>query len=603
MPLVRLVWFAALLVGSAPLSASAQLGGGRTSAPISNIAYEVVFDRATARSSSLSISMSFDASTAEPVLLSMPTWTPGAYEVSNFARNVSSFSAARNGGRLRWDKVDYDTWRIFPENPGAVTVSFAYHADSLDNAMAWARSDFAFFNGTNVFLYPEGSDYEFSSSVVIRTESDWLVATGMTGNSTTGSYQAASFHELVDMPVFIGNLDLDSTEIDRRWYRLATYPNGFFQGQQRAALWGQIAAIVNVQSAVFQETPWQTYTTLIVFDPDRGGSGSALEHSNSHVGIYDNEFAGSPTLALITGHEIFHAWNVKRLRPAELVPYEYSRPQQTTLLWMSEGITDYYADLSLIRGALLPAQAFYLLTNFKLQAVLDAGDVALEDASLSTWISPTDGTASIYYEKGSLVGLMLDILIRDATSNTASLDDVLRDLYTETYKRGRGFMLDEWWETVERIAGRPFDDFHRRFIDGREPFPWDSLAPLAGMAFSADTVSGPRLGVSTSAAPDGMVVTSVTSGSPAQVAGVELGDMLVRVGDITVRDSDWGDRFREAFREQAPGSTFDVVVMRDGEERNLAVRLEFTDTITQALSEDPRPSLKGRRIREGILGN
>ncbi len=571
------------------------------SAQIGDIHYTVRFDRQTAMSKALAVSMTFTTGSSETILLSLPSWTPGAYEISNFARNVSGFTAVTDGESVRWDKADYDTWRIFPTEDGVVTLSYSYMADSLDNAMAWAQPDFAFFNGTNVFLYPEGTDLEFASIVTLETEDDWHIATGLTSTGQTGEYTASSFHELVDMPVFVGEFDLDSTRIDGRWYRLATYPEASFQGRERAALWGQLAAMVNVQSEVFGETPWDTYTTLMVFG-DRGGSGSALEHSNSHLGIYDDQFSGSPSLALITGHEIFHAWNVKRLRPTELVPYVYDRPQQTTLLWVSEGITDYYADLSLIRAELLPQQAFYLLTNFKLQSVIDAGDIALEDASLSTWISPTDGTSSIYYEKGSLVGLMLDILIRDVTNNAASLDDVLRDLYQQTYKQGRGFTLDEWWQTVERTAGgHSFAWFHDRFIDGREPFPWDSIAPLAGMVFAADTVSGPRIGISTGQSQDGIVVTSTASGSAAQIAGIEPGDLLVRVGEVAVSNETWVERFRLSYNRREEGSTFDVVVRRDGEERTFVLRLQFSDTITHTLSEDPRASFRARRIRSALL--
>ena len=124
-------------------------------------------------------------------------------------------------------------------------------------------------------------------------------------------------------------------------------------------------------------------------------------------------------LASITAHEIFHAWNVKRLRPADMVPYRYDRPQPTPWLWVSEGITDYYADLALVRGGVVDAGGFCAADDGEDREVADAPPVALEDASLSTWIHPTDGTGYIYYPKGSLAGFLLDIMIRDASDNSA----------------------------------------------------------------------------------------------------------------------------------------------------------------------------------------
>ena len=158
--------------------------------------------------------------------------------------------------------------------------------------------------------------FDFPATVTVRTQPGWLVATGMASGPAPGSYREGNYHDLVDMPFFVGRIDVDSQQVDGRWNRLATYPAGAMTGPARALLWDQIGRMTPPMSAVFQETPWRTYTTLLVFQPGLPG-GSALEHGNSHVGIYNPGFIGSPLLASITGHEIFHAWNVKRLRPAD----------------------------------------------------------------------------------------------------------------------------------------------------------------------------------------------------------------------------------------------------------------------------------------------
>ena len=251
------------------------------------------------------------------------------------------------------------------------------------------------------------------------------------------------------------NFDLDSARVVNRWVRLATYPAGVVAGQVRQTAWDQIKRVIRPQSAVFGETPWTSYTIMQIVDSAYGGA-SGLEHQNSHVDVLAPSFVGSEFQPSLYAHEIFHSWNVKRLRPADLWPYRYSQSQPTPWLWVSEGITDYYADLSEVRGGVIDEKGFYALTAEKMNEVMNAVPVSLEDASLNTWVHPVDGTAYIYYPKGSLAGLMLDILIRDGSDGRQSLDDVMRGLYETTYKRGRGFTPAEWWGAVSRAAGEPY---------------------------------------------------------------------------------------------------------------------------------------------------
>jgi len=162
------------------------------SVPISNIRYEITFDSTTARNRLIGVVMSFDVGGNDPVLLSLPAWTPGAYEISNFARWVVNFSAAGSGRAIRWDKLDYDTWRLQPAGARAATVRFDYIADTLDNAMAWARPDFPLFNGTNLLPYPEGAGFDFPATVTIKTEPTWTVATAMRPGSALRSFRENS---------------------------------------------------------------------------------------------------------------------------------------------------------------------------------------------------------------------------------------------------------------------------------------------------------------------------------------------------------------------------------------------------------------------------
>ena len=594
----------AIAIGMLPSApAAAQRPAAPASAPIGNVRYEITFDSTTAQSRTIRVAMNFDVAGPGPVLLSLPAWTPGAYELSYFARWVSNFNPRAGDKSLAWDKLDYDTWRVQPAGAKSVTVRFDYLADTLDNAMAWSRPDFALFNGTNVLPYPEGRGTDFAARLTVNTEPGWLVATGMQAvPRQPGSYREGNYHDLVDKPFFVGRMDYDSTRVAGVWTRLATYPAGALTGAARSQVWDEIGKMIPPAAAVFQETPWPHYTVMMIFDSAFGG-GSALEHANSHVGIYSPGFIGDPVLASITAHEIFHAWNVKRLRPADLVPYRYDRSEPTTWLWVSEGITDYYADLAILRGGVIDSTQFLAMTGEKIATVSQAPPTALEDASLSTWIHPTDGSGYLYYPKGSLAGFLLDVLIRDASDNRRSLDDVMRELYRGTYKAGRGFTGPDWWRAVSRNAGgKNFNDFAARYVDGREPYPWAEVLPLAGLRAVADTIREARLGIGTALdSAGGVIVTQVQPGSAAEEAGVKPGDVLLRLGDISVTDPTFGERFRARFGTE-DGQPLPIELRREGQTVTLNGKVRLVTRVATGLAFDSAATGKAARVRAGIFG-
>jgi len=571
------------------------------SAPLTNLRYEISYDSALARRRTIKVSATFDVSGSGPALLSLPEWTPGAYELSWYARWVSDFEATANDKPLVWDKLDYDTWRVRPAGAHTVTVRFNYLADSLDNAMAWSRPDFGFFNGTNLLLYPEGQGTDFAATVSVKTQPNWLVATGMTTSQAGRTYREGNYHDLVDKPFFVGRFDYDSMQVAGVWTRLATYPAGSVAGPARAQLWEQISKMIPTEAAVFGETPWPNYTIMMVFDRGFGG-GSALEHQNSHLGIYNPQFIGNPILASITAHEIFHAWNVKRMRPAEMVPYRYDRTEPTPWLWVSEGITDYYADLTLVRSGIIDTDQFLGVTAGKIGTAAASPPTSLEDASLSTWIHPTDGTQYLYYQKGSLAGFMLDVMIRDASDNRRSLDDVMRDVYRTTYKRGRGFTGTDWWGAISRAAGgKSFADFNAKYVDGREPYPWAEILPLAGLRTVTDTIREPRLGIASDQDSSGaFVVNGVQPGSAAEEAGIKVGDRLLALGDVPVDSPNFGQAFRTRFGKNE-GDTLPIKVLRGRDTLNLKGKVRLGTRVEGRITADSAASEKATRIRNGIL--
>jgi predicted metalloprotease with PDZ domain len=603
-PALRSSTLLALGLAAAASAARAQKPApAPVSAPLTNLRYEITFDSATAKTRTLKVAMSFDVAGPGPVLLSLPAWTPGAYELSFYARWVENFTPVAGDRPLGWDKLDYDTWRVNPAGAKSVSVRFDYLADSLDNAMAWARPNFLLFNGTNVLPYPEGRGTNFPATVSVKTEPGWLIATGMQAvPQQSGSYREGNYHDLVDKPFFVGRMDYDSTQVAGVWTRLATYPSGTLTGAARTQVWDEIGKMIPPEAAVFQEVPWPHYTVMMIFDSAFGG-GSALEHTNSHVGIYNTGFIGNPILASITAHEIFHAWNVKRLRPADMVPYRYDRTEPTPWLWVSEGITDYYADLAILRGGIIGPDTFLNVTSGKMATVAEGPPTALEDASLSTWIHPVDGSQYIYYQKGSLAGFLLDIIIRDASDNRRSLDDVMRELYRTTYKAGgRGFAATDWWRTVSKAAnGRSFSEFYAKYVDGREPYPWAEVLPLAGLRAVTDTIREARLGIATGQDSTGaVVVTQVLPGGAAEEAGVKSGDAILAIGDLPLTDPNFGPRFRERFGKEE-GQALPIQVRRNGQTLTLNGKVRLVPRVETHLDIDQGAPAKAARVREGIF--
>jgi predicted metalloprotease with PDZ domain len=352
---------------------------------------------------------------------------------------------------------------------------------------------------------------------------------------------------------------------------------------------------------VFGETPFDSYTTLIVFSDTYGG-GSALEHQNSHLGIYTSQGIGQDWIASVTSHEMFHAFNVKRMRPAEMVPYRYDVPQPTPWLWVSEGITDYYADVAMVRGGVIDSAGFLQSVRQNMLNVDQTPPVALEDASLSTWIHPTDGSGYVYYPKGSLAGFMLDILIRDASDNRKGLDEVMREVYDGTYKKGKGFGSKEWWGAVSRAAGgKKFEAFNDHYIDGRDPFPWDSVLPLAGIRMVTDSSRVPRLGLMFSSVDSiGAIIQQVVPGGSAAEAGLQAGDRLLEIGGFSVLDPSAFEQFRAKYGE-SEGADLVFKVNRDGQALELLGKVRLAIVADQRLEFDPAAGEKAVRIREGIL--
>lgn len=554
------------------------------------------------------VSAEFPAAGKDTLFVSLPAWSPGSYEIQNYARYVFGFSAKNSAGQpLRWDRGDKDTWRVVTANTASVTVEFDFAADTIDLSIARVAQDFAQFLGTNLFLFEEGQ-LGRPAEVRFAVPAGWRVTSALKG-PVNGVYRAADYHELADAMTFLGRFSVDSLQASGKWIRIAVWPATDYTPAVARNLRNGIAKMAPVQNRIMGEAPYDVYTVFynVIHDPIDFGGG--LEHSSSQYDIMPAlAFAdASGTLGdfmyPLLSHEFFHLWNVKRIRPAEMWPYDYRAEQYTPLLWWSEGVTDYYADLTNLRSGLWTAEQFIENTKSNIDQVEQTPEPwSVEDGSEATWIHEVHiNSSQLYYPKGSLLGFLLDISIRDATDNAHTLDEVIRGLYTRYYRQNKGFTTADLLREL-RTAGMPdLDSFYRRFVDGRDSLPYETVFAKAGIAFNRQIVTVPFVGVSTGATPDGaLLVQQVSPGSAAEGAGVEPGDILKSVGDIPVSpDQDWGATFRTRYRGKA-GQPITITVERAGRVVTLTTTVKERTNARVTLARAPNPTAKQSRIWQAI---
>ena len=554
------------------------------------------------------VAADFPAAGKETLFVSLPAWSPGNYEIQNYARYVHGFGAKNPSGRsLRWDRGDKDTWRVVTGRADRVTVEFDYIADTIDLSTARVTQNFGQFLGTNLFLFEEGQ-ISRPAEVRFHVPADWQVTTSLTG-PVNGIYRAADYHELADAMTFVGRYSLDSLQADGKWIRIAVWPATDYTPAVATNIRKGVSKMAPVQNKIMGGAPYDTYTIFFNVIHEPVGFGGGLEHSSSQYDIMPAGAFADPAGTLgdfmypLISHEFFHLWNVKRIRPAEMWPYDYHAEQYTPLLWWSEGVTDYYADLTNLRAGLWTPEQFLDNATSNIQQVETAPEPwSAEDGSEATWIHEVYVNSSqLYYPKGSLLGFLLDISIRDATDNAHNLDEVMRALFTRYYRQNKGFRTADLLNEL-RTAGMPdVDSFYRRYIDGRDSLPYEAVFAKAGLVLSRQVVTTPFVGVSSGPTPaGGLMVQAVSPGSAAEQAGVQAGDVITNIGDIAIAsDPEWGGTFRTRYRGKA-GQPLTITVQRSGQTLKLTTVVRERTVATFKLQRAPNPTPKQTKIWQGL---
>jgi predicted metalloprotease with PDZ domain len=487
-----------------------------------------------------------------------------------------------------------------------VTIELDVWADTLDLSLPRLRDDWGWFLGTNVFLFEEGR-LDRPAEVRFALPAGWRVTSALRPASG-GAYAAPDYHELADAVTFVGRHAVDSVQTDGKWLRIAVWPADAYTPAAATSIRNSVTRLSQVQNRLMGGPPYDVYTVFFAVIREPINYAGGLEHSYSHfnimpeVGFADAAGNLGGFMNPLMSHELFHLWNVKRIRPAEMWPYDYRSEQYTPLLWWSEGVTDYYADVSNLRAGLWTEADFAANVQSNAEQVESAPEPwSAEDGSVATWVDEIYVNSSqLYYPKGSLLGLLLDVSIRDATDNARGLDVVMKGLFDRFYRQGKGFRTADLLALL-REAGMPdVDGFYQRYVNGREPLPYAAVLAKAGFAVEQQTVVEPRLGIGSGPTQEGLVVSGVEPGSSAAEAGVRPGDYLVRVGDVTVGvETDWGAEFRRRYQGRS-GQQIQVVVRRDGRTLTLSTQVRERSRTTIRIARSENPTAKQARIWRGI---
>lgn len=399
----------------------------------------------------------------------MPVWTPGYYQRMDYAKNVEHFTVKNQAGdTIPWHMSAGNTWHISHKKQQSFTISYDVKTTRLFVGTPYVDEERAFIRPAGVFIHPAGK-INLSSTVQIKLYAGWSnVATGLdsvAGKSFT--YTAPNFDVLYDSPFLIGNLDeLPAFTVKGIPHRFIGYKLGDFDKQ---VFMNDLKKIITTATNLIGDIPYKHYTFLSIGPRGMGGIEQLNSTAISFSGESQKDTASRIRALNFLAHEYFHHYNVKRIRPIELGPFDYDNGSRTNQLWVSEGLSVYYEYLIVKRAGLSTEDNLFNAFTGNMKAFekgIGKRYQTLQQASYNTWSDGPFGRRDekenktiSYYDKGPVVGLLFDFAIRHNTQNKKSLDDVMRTLYREYYqKKKRGFTEKELRTVIEQTAGGPLDE-------------------------------------------------------------------------------------------------------------------------------------------------
>ena len=551
----------------------------------------------------------------------IPRWQPGRYSVADFAKNVQDFDARAQDRRLSWMKIDDQTWRVQRQGNRNVSATYKMFGNDLSGTFSQLDAGHASYTGGEIFMYVVGHKPD---PVELRIEPppNWRVINSRTERPNQNEWKYPNYEIMIDNPTEIGpDWTLDEFKVDGKTYRVMVHSRGE-EGGRRPAFVRDVEKIVRTEIAMWGPPEFDSYTFMFHFaNDDRSSDG--MEHLTSTQIITPgvlaerNAYDGAITT---TAHEFFHAWNVKRLRPIELGPWDWTKPAATRGLWIAEGFTQYYGVLMYYRAGFEDSGDLLNSLSETISTIENSPASKLMSAEASSMAAPfIDGalhrqrtnlsnTSLSYYLKGELIALNLDLLIRGKTKGRRSLDDVMRRAYDEFYRKspnasyylkGRGYTIEEFAQVVSEVAGTDMNEFFARYIRGTERLPYEEAFQAAGLQLTKSLANLPYTG--------GIVIDpqirqtlrlgALRNDSPAERGGLQEGDVLVSIGGMAVTRENWAyvlNRYKQ-------GDRIPITVRRFRENLNLTIQLETPEVYDYRIEEDPGASAQARALRQAWL--
>lgn len=532
------------------------------------------------------IEIRFTAPADEP-RLHLPAWRPGRYLLQDYAANVREWSAShpiRKDGKT--------TWVIDARAGESVTVRYRYYAGVLDAGSSFLDDDEAYWNGSNLFMLVEGLREE-EHRLTVATE--WPVEIQLRRDGD--ALVARDYDHLIDSPAIASpKMTRHSFEVEGKPIHLVFRGD---EGIDTAAYVEPHRAIAISQAKLFGGLPFAEYRFLYHLRDKWHG----VEHEDScsiiarRLALHSDE--GRDHLYSIAAHELFHAWNVKRMMPAAFLPYDYWRETPTKLLWAMEGITSYYGELTLVRAGLWDEERYLEHVAREIETLENAPankHLSLAQASYDGWLATPAHNHDLpnawysFYNKGELVALLLDLTIRQRTGGVKSLDDVMRLLWSEYGPMRRGMEEDAIERAVERIADA--GDFFARFVDGTEPLPYAEMLGLAAIEITTKAQRG--IGARLRADGGQLIVDAVLRGGAAMEAGLLPGDELIAVdGTRTPSESVLGS----ALQVLGDGGSAELLIARAGQLRRQRLTMRPDPRVSVTLRTTGASDLRAAWLR------
>jgi predicted metalloprotease with PDZ domain len=540
------------------------------------------------------------------IILQMPAWN-ALYQIRDFSGHVLQVTARADSQDAAIEKLDKQTWRV--SGTGSITISYTTYWDEAGPFATQLNSEHAFVNPAMILMYVRDRRSEPASLTLRDIPDEWQASGGTLidhfavhspedAQARAFAFFASGYDQLADIPIEVSKCE--KFDLPGVSPAISVVVHG--DKWHKKDIEEELRRICNYELRLMEGAPYPHYTFIIHLGEAAAGAGGGMEHSNSTAISLRSEEQLSNTAA----HEFFHLWNVKRIRPATLDPVDYTREQYTRALWFAEGVTSTYAAYTLARTQLWSKDQFYFDLSQQISE-LEARPAnrwqSAEESSLDAWLEkyplynrPQESVS--YYTKGQVLGVLLDILIRDRTNNERSLDDVLRAMNNDFAKQNKPYQdsLDVQL-TAEHVAGGSFEEFFRKYVSHAEPLPYSQTFSLAGLVLRTSQRKRPALGFFTERGASGEVLArNVDPESAAAQAGLRSGDVILswNGGEPPRNPERW-------VYSQKAGNPVRLRVRRDDREMSVEFRIdEATETFYQVV-EDPQANERAKRIREGIL--